>query len=128
MSIAPVYKNTYLCFLKINEEECFLSEKNVGTQFVRTQSHKGDWSYTAEDPSEEKLKSKALKLSAYNIDGSMDFVTKSNQFSLPREWNDGNWIAVEKCIRLFKENSPKIERVYVPMDTSLCPVSIRSRL
>lgn len=128
-SIIAGHRSDYACYVRIDGEEHFLSKKDVEQKFVRTQPFGDDWSHTAADLSAEKIRSQALKLTAYNDDGSMEFLSrKLDEHKLSKDWNDGNWIAVEKCVQLFLDNSLKIQRVYIPMDDSPYPFSIKARL
>lgn len=85
--------------------------------------------YKPDDPIEEKIRKCALKLVAFKEDGSMIFekacssdpsdrfvwrpseLTQISTKELSSEWNDGNWISIEKCIELWKSESPNVTLV-----------------
>jgi len=90
--ILPGYVRKYT----IDEKKRFITENDVGQDFVRTMPRpfgpkETDWSYTPAGSSEEKIRSYALKLTACNKDGSMNFSDKwVGDSKHSASWNDGN--------------------------------------
>ncbi len=119
--IAPVHRPGHVCHFNIKGEEPLLSEQDVGHEFVTMHLCKG---FRPESTSEEDIRAAAMKLIAYHADGSMTFQWKEKwdrdwrKIDFPASANDGLWMSVDKCVQLFKENSPRIDVFYLPIS---CP-------
>ena len=95
----------------------YFQRSDIGERFVRTQpyyhydksSGGRDMSYLAEGPTERSIRESALRL--VNLtDTRLEF---REELSLPwhptlklenPDWNDGNWIEIEKCVEICKNN------------------------
>ena len=110
---APEHRPGYVYHYDIHEEPYFLSEKDIGTKFVTMRFYKG---WAPKGPFEKDIRAGALKLIAYNKDHSMLFQDEDGlKIKFKSKDNDGLWISDDKCVQLFKENSPKIELFYLSL-------------
>ena len=106
----------------------WFAEKDIGMEFLRTQPHQGNWSFTACGATEDTLRDETLTLIECHEDflkfepsGVFGKLRKATDRLLNRfeytilqrcgspedNWDDGNWITVERCAELFSKNPPK---------------------
>lgn len=90
---------------------------DVGKSFVRTQPYYHyskstggrDMSYLAEGPTERSIRESALRLikltnTHLEFREELSFPWDPNLKLKNSDWNDGNWIEIEKCVAICKNN------------------------
>ncbi len=110
---------TVTYYMVQNEPLLTLTQQLAGQSFVRTNPNKSikDHSFLLTALDVEAIKNNALPLVAVENNGSLKFFNSAlrDYTILNEDWNDGNWVTLDRCLELHRTNSPNIRPVTIAL-------------